>query len=60
MIILNNINDLFSIIKNKFITFFYRQDNETPNSKKFITHALFIDSTWNQSKGILKDPMISS
>ncbi|XP_015378127.1 PREDICTED: DTW domain-containing protein 1-like, partial [Diuraphis noxia] len=29
------------------------------NSSKFMTHALFIDSTWNQSNGILKDPIIS-
>lgn len=37
-----------------------REDNETLCSSKIITHALFIDSTWNQSSGILKDPMISS
>jgi DTW domain-containing protein YfiP len=27
------------------------------SSSQFVTHALFIDSTWNQSKGILKNPM---
>lgn len=43
----------------KIITFNRQKDNETMVCNNFITHALFIDSTWNQSKGILKDSMIS-
>lgn len=44
--------------------YFNRQEdtkeyNKIKTSKIFITHALVIDSTWNQSKGILKDPIIS-
>ncbi|XP_025419163.1 DTW domain-containing protein 1 [Sipha flava] len=35
------------------------EDNHTKNSNRFITHVLFIDSTWSQSKGILKDPILS-
>ncbi|CAI6357233.1 unnamed protein product [Macrosiphum euphorbiae] len=40
-----------------------QEDSEVHTKKntshKFMTHALFIDSTWNQSNGILKDPIIS-
>jgi len=36
-----------------------KEYNKIKTSSKFMTHALFIDSTWNQSKGILKDPIIS-
>ncbi|KAE9533820.1 hypothetical protein AGLY_008899 [Aphis glycines] len=35
-----------------------KEYNKQKTSSKFITHALFIDSTWNQSNGILKDPII--
>ncbi|VVC24093.1 Hypothetical protein CINCED_3A000025 [Cinara cedri] len=37
-----------------------QEKNETEVYSTCITHALFIDSTWNQSKGILKDPKISA
>lgn len=42
-----------------FINFNRSEDNQTKSSSQFITHVLFIDSTWNQSNGILKDPMLS-
>lgn len=35
-----------------------QDEPSTGNPAKF-THALFIDSTWNQSNGILKNPIIS-
>lgn len=51
------------MIVHTFIIYLYRQEdskeyNKQKTSSKFITHALFIDSTWNQSNGILKDPII--
>lgn len=50
----------YLLFKFNFVINFNRQErNETQNPITIITHALFIDSTWNQSKGILKDPMIS-
>jgi len=52
------------IVHTIMYSYFYRQEdseeyNKKNTSSKFMTHALFIDSTWNQSNGILKDPIIS-